>query len=193
MNNKIFFSFMLSVFSLSIASETMVKQRMVAQIQVNNAAAEDYEVRDVRKLGIYAVAGSGVYEYPTRIKEKDIEFIEKNLKLTVIQNAIEITGSGENLYDIQFVGASLANLKKALEKANELRETRLGDQDFMISLVNQDVTKGVSFSLTEEQFEFITQDFHMAKIVTMFGVAGLIALMYYFNLHSKCMALLGRG
>ncbi len=184
---------MLSVFSLSIASETMVKQRMVAQIQVNNAAAEDYEVRDVRKLGRYAVAGSGVYEYPTRIKEKDIESIEKNLKLIVIQNAIEITGSGENLYDIQFVGASLANLKKALEKANELRETRLGDQDFMISLVNQDVTKGVSFSLTEEQFEFITQDFHMAKIVTMFGVAGLIALMYYFNLHSKCMALLGRG
>lgn len=204
MNNKIFFSFTLSVFSFVIASE----KDMTVQIKINNADVERYEVRDVRRIdskdlssGIFKMYSKDLlssnvkniyYEYPQEIEAKDIERIH-NLKLIITSDAIVIEGRNENQYKnqyaIQFTGDSLANLKKELEKANKASKYEFEIREFQIRLTNQDVTKGVYFSLTEEQFQLISPKSYVSTIVTVCGVAGLMGLFYNSDLYSKSVAL----
>lgn len=167
------------------------KQRMIVKTQVNNQYIQNYEIRAIRSLNIKKSA---------LIKEEDtypfLEVIDKsnirdigNVKLSVQPNEILIQGNAHCFYDMVFTDDSLANFKKELKN---IRERSLADKDFMVFLVNKDVTEGISFSLTEQQYELITQQFYGSKIAVVFGIAGLVALFYYFG-YSKGMALLGRG
>ncbi|HEX4068819.1 MAG TPA: hypothetical protein VHX42_01850 [Candidatus Babeliales bacterium] len=207
MNNKYVYFLVLCIFSPLIASEKRIlaeKQRMIVQMQVNDQAVEGYEIRDVRKIDSEDLLRktNGLllfYQYPKAINGENIETCNKDVKVFVTSDSILIKGNDTNQYNMQLTGDSLTNFIKELKKINKKtpKKTMYDDRSFQVSLTKSDMTKGVSFDLTEEDYELIIQKLHQksyaSKIVTIFGFAGLAALIYYFDLHSKCMVFLQRS
>jgi hypothetical protein len=197
-NNKIVCCLSLGIMFSLTASQRIERQVIAAQVDMNNGNTRDYEVKDVRKFETADIIEKDnlFYSYPEQIRSID-RVIGSTKINTVTSNSLVIEGSNINQYVVQFTGDSYANLKKELEKVNEVpKRNEVDYRTFQISLIDKEMTRGVSFDLTEEQFQRIMgpKTSKPKIILTTLGVAGLaIFLAYYFNLYSKCVALLGRG
>jgi hypothetical protein len=182
MNNKIFFSLMVFVFSPLIASEVMIfaKQPMTALIKINNESVERYNVQDVRKVDFCDLQVNSFYKYPEGVEKENIG---GTLKLAVTPYSMEIQGSDKNQYVISFDGDSFVNLRKKLVKINK-SEKNIGSSDrmFHVSLMDdQHAKKGVCFYFKEKQVEQIIsmkKSSDMRSILAVFGVVGCVALVY---------------
>jgi hypothetical protein len=192
MKNKIFFSFLLSVFFSVMASE----KPMTALVKINKDV-ERYNVMDVRKIDTSDSSGLGIYayyEYPKQVTKEDMAIVQ--LATSSDKMMIKLLGDYSNQFSvIEFTGDSFVNLKKELKEINEIPQHRFDIRTFYISLMDaQHETKGVSFYFDKKDFQQImSHKSYVSQIVAVFGFAGLVALIYYFDLHSKGMELLGRG
>jgi hypothetical protein len=187
MNNKIFFSFMLCVFSLVRASELPISP-MYSYVRVNNENSGPCIVTWVERKSL---------EVPTLfddLESKDTHRVRaQSIILAKDKKSVEIIGcESNNQYVINFAGTSFVNLKKELEKAaNAFKGGFFPVFEIRLTGSNKPLVLVIGESQAQEQ---IMGKWSLeSKIMAIFGVGFVAALIYYFDLHSKGMALLGRG
>jgi|SRR5579862_6083913 hypothetical protein len=194
MNNKIFFSFMVFVFSPLIASELTALARissMYPTISIGGGKDRVCNVIGIEKRSL---------EVPTLFDALRCEGTHRVNAQSIIlakdKNSVEITGqySEDCKYVINFAGDSFVNLKKELEKDDKHYRFFGGFFPvFEISLIHLGNPTVLIMSESQFQEQIMGKWSLISKIMASFGIAGLAALIYYFDLHSKGMALLGRG
>jgi hypothetical protein len=193
MNYKVFFSLMLCVFFPLIASDktTSAQQQRISDMQaiicVNDEDSKIGLVTDIKKKSKRLALSDALESKST------CQIWAQGITLSKNKNSIEIIGmdNSDTEYRINFADDSFGNLKKELEKAN------VSNGGFYPVFQIHLMYSGNPFTLVIEESQFQEQIMGRwsldSKIMTGFTVVGLLALICYFDLYSKGMALLGRG
>lgn len=198
MNNKIFFSLMLFVFSPLIASEStaLVQQQHISQMWATICAKNGIWASTVRGgvIGIekrsleIPILGDTFESIYPRVNAQCITFAKDKKSVEIIGKNLK----NNNEYVIKFADDSFINLKKELEKPN--RGSISGGFFPVFEIKLMAAGNPLVLVIEESQFqENIMGKWSFTQVMTGFGIAGLAVLIYYFDLYSKGMALLGRG
>ncbi len=208
MNNNIIFSFVLCIFSFVNASEKTKCQPIVAHVFEGNDDIERYMVKDIRKVDSWDLNNRKLVEIYYKYPETVLAFENVHITGTEFDSqndmpkiSLIIMDHGcTKKYGVQFRGSCYENLKKELKSCDDRPKFNNDSRFFRISLMDVTETKGIILELPERQVKTIlltgTQVksiLSAAKIGTVFGIVGLAALIYYFDLYSKGMTLVGRG
>jgi len=248
--NKLFFVFMISIFSFISAGEKIeqssidyhhkrkliegnIKEGLIsADLTVyehgiiypnHNYKSVRYDVKDIRYAdevdyhNICCRFFYGTYQFPDRIDQsvwhniRDASTSRLEILLRPVNSYHREVPSPPNDREIinkvtkdyphvlQFEGDSYAKLTEELQNFQRTEQPEKMFSVFLISLIDETKSKGLSFWLNKDDFEYIIKHqesnggkskFCMQKVLKWAGIGGLaIFLICYFNLYSKVMAL----
>jgi hypothetical protein len=173
MNNKIFFSFIVFVFSPLIASEINVRrnERMFADIKIDKEDYVQYEVEYIQKIDS---SGRKLFIYESQAKDKNIrtKCIE-DIQLFFQLDGVEIQGQYKNSFCKMLFSTDLMG---ELDEINKASKNMLDDRNFKTCLVNKSKTKKVFFTFTEKQYKQETEKF--ATFTKKFCIGGISLLAF---------------
>lgn len=196
MNNKMFFLIILSIVSPVMASE---RKTIAAWVCIDDADGEDYSVTDIKKV-VFDKNKTFEQNYCYSDKMRDCQIIKNGISSFITYKGTPSFHVGKkigrNEYGVRFEGLNYKHLREGLSDVYTHPKFKCEGSDervFCISLINRKNTKLISLQFTEQEVKrILAKESSFNKIVAVFGIAGLAALIYYFDLYSKCMALLGR-
>ena len=134
MSNKIFFSFMVTVFSPLIASEINVRrnERMFANIKIDKEDYVQYEVEYIQKIDS---SEKKLFSYKSQIRDENIKTkCIEDIQLLFGLDEVEIQGKCKNSFYKMFFPIDLIG---ELNEINKASKNMPDERNFKIGLVNK--------------------------------------------------------